>query len=49
MGAAALGAGSSGHVVCGLDEIDTVVTDAGVTGADRRMIEGAGVRLVVAG
>jgi DeoR family ulaG and ulaABCDEF operon transcriptional repressor len=41
--------GSSGHVVCGLDEIDTVVTDAGVTDADRRMIEGAGVRLVVAG
>lgn len=40
--------GSSGHVVCGLEEIDTVVTDAGVTDGARRMIEGAGVRLVVA-
>lgn len=41
--------GSSGHVVCGLEEIDTVITDAGVTDADRRMIEQAGVRLIVAG
>lgn len=41
--------GSSGHVVCALEEIDTVITDAGVTDADRRMIEGAGVRLIVAG
>lgn len=40
--------GPSGHVVCGLDEIDTVVTDAGITEAERRMVERAGVRLVVA-
>ena len=41
--------GSSGHVVCALEEIDTVITDAGVTDDGRRMIEQAGVRLIVAG
>jgi DeoR family ulaG and ulaABCDEF operon transcriptional repressor len=40
--------GPSGHVVCGLEEVDVVVTDAGVSDEDRRVIEKAGVRLVVA-
>lgn len=40
---------SSGHVVCGLDAIDTVITDQGVTDTCRAMIEQAGVRLIVAG
>jgi DeoR family ulaG and ulaABCDEF operon transcriptional repressor len=40
--------GPSGHVVCGLDEIDTVVTDAGITDDQRRMLEAAGVALIVA-
>jgi DeoR/GlpR family transcriptional regulator of sugar metabolism len=35
-------------VVCGLEEIDTVVTDAGVTNAQRQMLKAAGVALVVA-
>lgn len=39
-------AGPSGNVVCALDEIDVVVTDAGVTDAHAVMIEGAGVRLI---
>lgn len=41
--------GSSGHVVCDLSEIDVVVTDAGISDADRRMMRAAGIRLVVAG
>jgi DeoR family ulaG and ulaABCDEF operon transcriptional repressor len=41
-------AGPSGHVVCALDEIDVVVTDAGVGAAERRMLEAAAVSLVVA-
>ncbi|HEY2709994.1 MAG TPA: DeoR/GlpR family DNA-binding transcription regulator [Caulobacteraceae bacterium] len=40
--------GPSGHVVSDLAEVDIVVTDAGVSDADRRMLEAAGVRLVVA-
>lgn len=40
--------GSSGHVVCDLAEIDTVVTDSGISAEDRAMIKNAGVRLVVA-
>lgn len=40
--------GSSGHVVCGLSEIDTVISDAGITEADRRMLKKAGVELIVA-
>jgi DeoR family ulaG and ulaABCDEF operon transcriptional repressor len=39
--------GSSGHVVCDLSEIDTVVTDPGITADERKLIEGAGVRLVI--
>jgi DeoR family ulaG and ulaABCDEF operon transcriptional repressor len=40
--------GPSGHVVCGLDQIHTVITDAGITEDERRMVEKAGVRLVIA-
>lgn len=40
--------GPSGHVVCGLDEIDVVVTDSGITDDERRMVERGGARLVVA-
>jgi DeoR family ulaG and ulaABCDEF operon transcriptional repressor len=40
--------GPSGHVVCGLDEIDIVVTDTGVTEHARRMVENAGARLIIA-
>lgn len=40
--------GPSGHVVCGLDEIDVVITDSGVTEEERRMVERAGARLVIA-
>ena len=41
--------GPSGNVVCGLEEIDVVITDAGVTEDERRMVERAGVRVIVAG
>ncbi len=40
--------GPSGHVVCELGEIDTVITDEGVRDGDRRMLEAAGVNLIVA-
>jgi len=40
--------GASGHVVCGLREIDTVVTDAGLGTRDRAMLDEAGVRVVIA-
>lgn len=40
--------GPSGHVVCGLDEIDVVITDAGITADERRMVEAAGAKLIVA-
>ena len=41
-------AGPSGHVVCRLDEIDTVVTDAGISPEHTKMLEKANVRLVIA-
>lgn len=41
-------AASSGTVVCGLEEVDTLITDAGLSEADARMIEAAGVRLIIA-
>ena len=41
--------GPSGHLVCGLGEIDVVVTDDGVSERDRQMLERAGVEVVVAG
>ena len=39
--------GSAGNVVCGLEEVDIVVTDAGITDAQRRLLNSAGVRLIV--
>ncbi len=41
--------GPSGHVVCDLADIDTIVTDPGITAEERRLVEKAGVRLVIAG
>jgi DeoR family ulaG and ulaABCDEF operon transcriptional repressor len=40
--------GPSGHVVCALSEIDVVVTDAGIGSEHSKMLEKAGVRLVIA-
>ena len=40
--------GPSGNVVCGLDEIDIVITDAGVTDDERHIVEKAGVQLIIA-
>ncbi|CAN7341711.1 DeoR/GlpR family DNA-binding transcription regulator [Phenylobacterium sp. LjRoot225] len=40
--------GPSGHMVCDLAEIDTVVTDPGVSQADRKMLRDRGVNLVIA-
>jgi DeoR family ulaG and ulaABCDEF operon transcriptional repressor len=40
--------GPSGNVVCDLEEIDVVVTDAGITDADRAMLEKADVKVIVA-
>jgi DeoR family transcriptional regulator, ulaG and ulaABCDEF operon transcriptional repressor len=40
--------GPSGHVVCGLEIVDTIVTDGNITTADRKMVEKAGVKLIVA-
>lgn len=40
--------GPSGNVVCGLEEIDVVVTDAGIRKEHRAMLEAAGVRVLVA-
>jgi len=41
-------ASSSGAIVCALDEIDVLITDAGIAPGDADMIRKAGVRLVVA-
>jgi DeoR/GlpR family transcriptional regulator of sugar metabolism len=40
--------GPSGHVVCALEEIDAVVTDAGISSEHLRMLDAAGVRAIVA-
>ncbi len=40
--------GPSGHVVCELAEIDTVVSDSGVSERDRDVLEAAGVNLMIA-
>jgi DeoR family ulaG and ulaABCDEF operon transcriptional repressor len=40
--------GSSGNVVCPLEEIDVVVTDSGIDPVQVRMLERAGIRVVVA-
>lgn len=39
---------SSGNVVCDLEEIDTLITDAAIGDRDAAMIEKAGVRLIIA-
>jgi len=41
--------GSSGNVVCGLDEVDIVVTDKGVRAEDVEMLKNADVEVIVAG
>jgi DeoR family transcriptional regulator, ulaG and ulaABCDEF operon transcriptional repressor len=40
--------GPSGHIVCGLDEIDVLVTDRGVSTHHAQMVQDAGVKLIVA-
>lgn len=40
--------GPSGNVVCGLDEVDIVVTDDGTSDKDVAMLESAGVQVVIA-
>jgi DeoR family transcriptional regulator, ulaG and ulaABCDEF operon transcriptional repressor len=42
-------ASGSGTIVCGLDEVDVLVTDAGITPEHAAMVRAAGVELVVAG
>lgn len=39
---------SSGTIVCGLDEIDVVVTDKGISAESKAMLADAGIRLVIA-
>ena len=41
--------GPSGHVVCRLEDIDTVVTDRDISAQHTKMLEKAGVRVVIAG
>jgi len=38
----------SGHVVCPLQTIDVLVTDSGITKSHLKMLEGAGVRTIIA-
>jgi DeoR family ulaG and ulaABCDEF operon transcriptional repressor len=40
--------GHSGHIVCKLDEIDTLITDDAIRPQHRQMLEAAGIRLVIA-
>jgi DeoR family ulaG and ulaABCDEF operon transcriptional repressor len=40
--------GPSGHVVCRLEDIDTVVTDREISARHRKMLENAGIRVVIA-
>ncbi|MFZ5745986.1 MAG: DeoR/GlpR family DNA-binding transcription regulator [Pseudomonadota bacterium] len=40
--------GPSGNVVCSLSEIDTVITDAGISDRTAAMLEKAGIALIVA-
>jgi len=39
---------SSGNVVCGLEEIDVLITDSGISEGDAQIVRNAGVRLVIA-
>jgi DeoR family transcriptional regulator, ulaG and ulaABCDEF operon transcriptional repressor len=38
----------SSLILCGLDRISTIITDDGVTESEARMLENAGVKLIVA-
>jgi DeoR family transcriptional regulator, ulaG and ulaABCDEF operon transcriptional repressor len=38
----------SGHVVCALRDVDVLVTDAGISSANRKMLEDVGVQIIVA-
>jgi DeoR family ulaG and ulaABCDEF operon transcriptional repressor len=40
--------GSSGHVVCGLSEVDAVVTDRGIQAREVTMLEKAGIKVIIA-
>jgi DeoR family ulaG and ulaABCDEF operon transcriptional repressor len=40
--------GASGSVVCALDEVDVVISDAGLAAEHRQMLSRAGVELIVA-
>ncbi|MCB2074674.1 MAG: DeoR/GlpR transcriptional regulator [Novosphingobium sp.] len=39
---------SSGAIVCGLDEIDVLITDNGITDEVREMAEAAGIQVIIA-
>jgi DeoR family ulaG and ulaABCDEF operon transcriptional repressor len=39
---------SSGAIVCGLDEVDVLITDAAISETDAAMVRDAGVRLIIA-
>ena len=39
---------SSGGIVCGLGEINVLITDRGISADDARMVEQAGIRLIIA-
>ena len=39
---------SSGAIVCGLDEINVLITDAGIPPESEKMISAAGIRIVIA-
>lgn len=38
----------AGHVLCGLDEIDVLITDDGISKADAEMVKSAGIKLIIA-
>jgi DeoR family transcriptional regulator, ulaG and ulaABCDEF operon transcriptional repressor len=38
----------SGNVVCGLEEIDIIITDASIGDQARKMLEAAGIRIIIA-
>lgn len=40
--------GPSGNIVCSLEEVDAVITDAGVADKDVSMLEAAGVEVIIA-
>lgn len=40
---------SSGAIVCGLEEVDILVTDAGIDAAAKTMLAAAGVEVIIAG